>query len=292
MKKYGFVYIWFDKKHKRYYVGCHWGKEDDGYICSSVWMRNSYKYRKDDFKRRILKRVYLREELFKTEDYYLNMIKEHEFGKRYYNLQKHWRHWSEKEQNRLSVSEKISIKTKEAMNTPEVREKYLEGLKTRNNKASDPEVIEKRRQGMINTMAQKFPIENRKKTKTNSKEECIELHRQNTKNMWERRTKEERKEIGKKISYSNKGKQNRLGQTNSTEHKCKQSIAIKEALSKIDRSGTSWWNNGTINTRNKVSPGPEWIKGKLSHNKSYNSETMKKIWANRKAGTLPMPDYT
>lgn len=33
--KYGFVYLWFDRKHKRYYVGCHWGTTEDGYVCSS-----------------------------------------------------------------------------------------------------------------------------------------------------------------------------------------------------------------------------------------------------------------
>lgn len=28
-EKYGFVYIWFDKKHKRFYIGCRWGTEND-----------------------------------------------------------------------------------------------------------------------------------------------------------------------------------------------------------------------------------------------------------------------
>ena len=148
MEKYGFVYIWYDRKHKRYYVGCHWGYENDGYICSSNWMRMSHKRRPNDFKRRIIKKVYDREILFKTEAYYLNMIKKDEFGKKYYNLQTHWNHWSEKEQTRLSVSEKISIRTKEAMQRPEVREKYLEGLKTRFVNNSD-EVREKRRKSMI-----------------------------------------------------------------------------------------------------------------------------------------------
>ena len=39
MEKYGFVYIWYDRKHKRYYIGCRWGTENDGYICSSSWMK-------------------------------------------------------------------------------------------------------------------------------------------------------------------------------------------------------------------------------------------------------------
>lgn len=29
-EKYGFVYIWRDRKYNRYYIGCHWGREDDG----------------------------------------------------------------------------------------------------------------------------------------------------------------------------------------------------------------------------------------------------------------------
>jgi hypothetical protein len=57
-EKYGFVYIWYDRKRKMYYIGSHWGTEDDGYICSSTRMRNAYRRRPNDFKRRILSRVY------------------------------------------------------------------------------------------------------------------------------------------------------------------------------------------------------------------------------------------
>lgn len=35
MEKHGFVYIWFDKKKNMFYIGSHWGHEQDGYICSS-----------------------------------------------------------------------------------------------------------------------------------------------------------------------------------------------------------------------------------------------------------------
>ncbi len=30
-QKYGFIYLWRDRKHNRYYLGSHWGSEDDGY---------------------------------------------------------------------------------------------------------------------------------------------------------------------------------------------------------------------------------------------------------------------
>ena len=82
MQKYGFVYLWYDKKHKRYYIGCHWGYEDDGYICSSRWMRKSYKRRKNDFKRRILSRIYNRNVLIEEEHKWLQLIKSKELGKR------------------------------------------------------------------------------------------------------------------------------------------------------------------------------------------------------------------
>ena len=85
--KYGFIYIWFDRKHKRYYVGSHWGNIDDGYVCSSRWMRQSYKRRPLDFKRRILKIVTTnRADLIAEEHRYLSMIKKEEFGVKYYNF--------------------------------------------------------------------------------------------------------------------------------------------------------------------------------------------------------------
>ena len=156
-----------------------------------------------------------------------------------------------------------------------------------------PETVEKRRQTMIKTLAEKFPIEERRnynRSKAGSEEHKQKLS-QKSKDIHANRTEEQKQVIGKKISESNKGKQNRLGQTNTPKHRAKASAAIKEALSKIDRSGTFWWNNGFINTRAKQSPGSEWIKGKLPHHKSYNSDNMKRVWAERKAGTLPMPVY-
>ena len=87
--KYGFVYIWFDRKHKRFYIGSQWGTEDDGYICSSSWMKSAYNNRKDDFKKRIIKtNILSKEETIKKENYWLHFINENELGKKYYNLKK------------------------------------------------------------------------------------------------------------------------------------------------------------------------------------------------------------
>lgn len=121
-EKYGFVYIWFDRKYKRYYVGSHWGFEDDGYICSSNWMYNSYKRRPEDFKRRILTRHYgTREALYEKEQYWLNMIQDHELAThqktkaeretvRYYNISKvAILPWHAIDERRKSIGEKISI---------------------------------------------------------------------------------------------------------------------------------------------------------------------------------------
>ena len=95
-QKYGFVYIWYDRKHKRYYIGCHWGTEDDGYICSSSWMKRAYKIRPQDFKRKILARVYTKRKHLLEEEYkWLSKIKNEELGKKYYNKNNHhFGHWS------------------------------------------------------------------------------------------------------------------------------------------------------------------------------------------------------
>ena len=96
MEKYGFVYIWRDRKHNRYYIGSHWGTEDDGYICSSPWMRQAYKHRPNDFKRKILKKIYSsRKDLLNQESRWLSLIKEEEIKIRYYNLNiKSTGHWT------------------------------------------------------------------------------------------------------------------------------------------------------------------------------------------------------
>lgn len=91
----GFVYLWFDRKHTRFYIGCHWGSPDDGYICSSRWMRKAYKRRPQDFKRRLLSVVQTtRRELLVEEQRWLNLIKRDELGKRYYNVHRHASLWA------------------------------------------------------------------------------------------------------------------------------------------------------------------------------------------------------
>jgi hypothetical protein len=87
LQKYGFVYIWRDRKHNRYYIGCHWGDENDKYICSSEWMKKAYKKRPQDFKRRILKtNINERSFLFEEEYKWLSLIKKEELDKKYYNI--------------------------------------------------------------------------------------------------------------------------------------------------------------------------------------------------------------
>ena len=81
----GFIYIWRDKIRNMYYIGSHNGSIDDGYISSSNWLTHEIKFRPKDFKRRIIK--VLNVEDLKLEEYRLiKMIKEHEFGTKYYNL--------------------------------------------------------------------------------------------------------------------------------------------------------------------------------------------------------------
>jgi len=151
MEKYGFVYLWFDRKHKRYYVGCHWGTTDDGYVCSSPWMRQAYKHRPHDFKRRILKtNITEKSYMFLEEQRYFDMIKPEELKSKYYNLNiKNNKHWSTDEIKTKSLRDKISQTAKRNAQDPEYRKKYLTGLAKRDNRSSDPEVREKRRISMI-----------------------------------------------------------------------------------------------------------------------------------------------
>jgi hypothetical protein len=269
MEKYGFVYIWRDKKYKRYYVGCHWGTEEDSYICSSKWMKKSYKRRPQDFKRRILSRVYTnKKDMFEKEYQWLLLIKDNELKIRYYNSIKGWMHWSGNPEKEVEVKKTISQKTKEAMQRPEVREKYLEGLKTRDCRSYDLEVREKRRQSMIKTMKEKYPDRQEKKKMT--KEERTQYYSDKAKKIWSNPGHKEL--VGIKISQGLQGKRNRLGHTNSEEHRRKISeaqrgktqkrhrISIEGVLfeSCIKASEVLGLSSSTINRRVKSERFPEY----------------------------------
>ena len=151
-EKYGFVYIWRDRKHKRYYIGCHWGTEDDGYICSSRWMRKSYRRRPNDFKRRIIiSNIKSRLETFIEEQRWLSFIKDEELGKRYYNLTKCYdNHFSIVENKRLTMAEKISKslkgkpgRRKGTKQSDEAKNKIILALKKRIRKPWPEEFIKK-----------------------------------------------------------------------------------------------------------------------------------------------------
>lgn len=112
MKKEGFIYIWYDVLRKMYYIGCHYGTEHDGYICSSNRMRDAYKRRPQDFRRRIIKRNLPRELLLEEEFKWLSLISENELGKKYYNhSKKHFGHWINTE-NSFKIKEKCGAKNK------------------------------------------------------------------------------------------------------------------------------------------------------------------------------------
>jgi hypothetical protein len=243
MKKYGFVYLWRDRKHKKYYVGCHWGDEDDVYISSCKWMNKAYKRRPQDFKRKILKRVYTtREDLLNEEHRWLQQIKDEELKVRYYNtINKKFNHWSAQERD--DVRKTISEKTKEAMQRDDVRQNYEKGMKKRNNRASDFEVIEKRRKSMKATMAEKFPVEDRLQRKKWGSDEFIKMHQNNTKEMWLNRTQEEKDEIVKKIQK----KQIENGTLQNGVNACKKANLgtkrlIKGSNYKKAKPGSDKWN--------------------------------------------------
>jgi hypothetical protein len=190
-EKYGFVYIWKDAKHKRYYIGCHWGTEDDGYICSSTWMKKGYKRRPKDFKRRIIiSGITIKSILHEEEHKWLQMIKDEELGKRYYNVRNHhFNHWSTDEQKSILIKKKISSsplrnkrisesnkgkkhseKTKEKIRNIRIGSKYSEETNAKKGRPFSEE--RKKRQGELlkeyhrkNTVS----VKTRKKISNNSK---------------------------------------------------------------------------------------------------------------------------
>ena len=74
-------------------------------------MRDAYRRRPEDFKRRILQTCSDKKEMFVKEQEWLNLVKLEELGKRYYNLSINLEHWS-MNSDRRSIVQKISSSRK------------------------------------------------------------------------------------------------------------------------------------------------------------------------------------
>lgn len=235
MEKYGFIYVWFDKKHNRFYIGSHWGTEDDGYICSSSWMKQAYKHRPLDFKRRILEtNIPDRKQTVDVENYWLKMINEDQLGKRYYNLRKHdFGHWSMDK----DLSEKArQIMSKPRKNTNNMKgipksEEHKQKLREANvNQFKDPSQKELRRQKIAEQRANTDFSEKQRnsvigrtpwnKGKKATSESIEKMKKSKSKNPW-KHTEETKQKLREK----------NLGKTLSAEHreKIRQSLLKRNA---------------------------------------------------------------
>lgn len=253
MEKEGFVYIWYDKKHERYYIGCHWGTLDDGYICSSTWMKQGYNHRPTDFKRKILKRNILKEQLHEEEYKWLRLIKAHELGTKYYNLHNHnFGHWSTCENKHLTVREKLSEASKKLHQDPAYKQKYMEGRKKM--PAHTPEQIAK--------------IAEANRGKKRSEETRRKISESNKGKIMGPLSDEHRK----KVSEALKGEKNPFyGKQHDPELKKQMNAKTSATMKGRPPNNAEWmkgkfiWNNGVINKRSKDCPGEGWVRGKVKN---------------------------
>lgn len=94
MDYYGFVYLWFDTKHKKYIIGSHHGRLEDGYTTTTggKHVQNIFKSRPSTMKRRILEyNTEVNDYLYtqELEQKWLDKRPNISNSKRYYN-QKSW----------------------------------------------------------------------------------------------------------------------------------------------------------------------------------------------------------
>lgn len=237
--KYGFVYMWYDCKHRKYYIGRHWGTIDDGYICSSTNMRNNYRNRPFDFKRRILSYVYTSiDDLVLEEQKWLDLIDVAELNCKYYNKTKSsstpstrgYKH-SQETRNKISQSnrgKKLSEETKQKLrkankkqfDDPQQRLTLKDKIKSL---WQDPEY-------------RKFQTENKK-----GRRQSVD-------------TIEKRKETWNRIGFDPSDVGFKKG------HEPWNKGKIMPIISQ-----SRWWNNGTINKRSLDCPGPDFNLGRTKN---------------------------
>lgn len=258
-EKYGFVYIWRDKKNNRYYVGCHWGTIDDGYICSSNWMRDAYRRRPSDFRRRIIITNLTRKEMYLEEQRMFSMIKPEELKTRYYNLRLNTtlEPWHMNPNKTLSVGEKISKAKKGkkvAHCTPERARKISEGKKgkvpnwseegrARNREAASNRVVTEEQKESISKGLKEYYKENESKSKGRKHSE------------------ETKAAISAKLTGIDRGE---YVMTEARE------VALKARVQAATEAklGSRAYNNGEIEVRSKTHPGEGWVVGGLKRQRT------------------------
>ena len=193
-ESYGFVYIWRDSKHNRYYIGAHWGHDFDGYICSSRWMRKAYKRRPEDFKRKILKtNIITKENLLEEEFKWLCLIKKEELGKKYYNL-RNCKFPIPKEEHTQETKEKHRQTMLKRLENPEYRQTLSDQMKGR--KITWGDKISEAKIG------QPSPMKGKKQT--NEHKEKIRLANIGQKRSEEAKQKMRQAKLGKPLSEEHK----------------------------------------------------------------------------------------
>jgi hypothetical protein len=225
MEKEGFIYIWFDKKRKMYYIGCHWGTLNDGYICSSNRMRDAYRRRPNDFKRRILSKNIEKHNLLSEEHKWLSLISEEELGKKYYNLYT------------TNTSLKLAWAANKGRKQPE--EEKAKRVKSNTGKKRTEETKQKIRES--------WSDERRNKASDL-------ISGKNNYFYGKKLTGDKNGFYGKKHDPELKKKMN--AKTSAT-------MKGKPPNNAEWMRGTFWWNNGKINKRSKDCPGKDWTKGKV-----------------------------
>lgn len=246
MEKHGFVYIWYDRKRKMYYVGCHWGTEDDGYICSSTRMMKAFNVRPEDFKRRIVKKGIQRKDLLTEEYRWLAMIRDDELNDRYYNTQNHhFNHWINNP-NTDDIKQKCGEKNKGRKHNLTAEQKVERGRKISESKQKKK--LEKLQQGLPIRKPNSKPIVGRKLSDEEKLKKSIAM-----KNAW--------------IEGRNKGTSGKQFVW-SEERKQKHFESVQNCHGERDSSVYSAGNKNA------------WALGKYTNRKSNNMQNF--IWVKRK----------
>ena len=258
IEKYGFVYIWRDKKNNRYYVGCHYGTIDDGYICSSNWMRDAFRRRPSDFRRRIIITNLTRKEMYLEEQRMFSMIKPEELKTRYYNLRLNTtlEPWHADPDKLLTVGQKISKANtgRKSPCTPERARKISEGKKGK------PIILTEEGRAKRVEASKNRIVSDEQKQKIS---EGVKKHfKENGHNCTGTTLSEEHKEA---ISRKLKGrKKDNFVMTDAR----KEAMAKRAQAGAEARLGSKAYNNGEIEVRSKTHPGEGWVLGGLKRQRS------------------------
>lgn len=240
---FGYIYITFNMKNNKFYIGKH-EKEyyDENYCGSGKTLKKAIKkYGKENFKNIMIDCALTKEELNKKEKEYIRFYTQ-KYGRKCYNIASggdggNVLHNLSKEEKKLFI-EKMTKINRERCNTESFKQRISESTKARYSDIEERKKHSEKMRIALNRPEVKEKLSNNIKSFYQNNEEIHQFLSEFQKQRWDNMSEEQKKEIASKIRVSWTGEKKKKHSEN-----LKECFKDEEYKRKKSEETTNRWKN-------------------------------------------------